>query len=244
MPASAAGVVDPVRELSRPRVDPNGPIFEPIAGPDVRVESSFIPATRDAGSPLPSTEGKAPVTFGTGAWRDTTDIKQKARWLLAVAREQIRKKHFDIAEQAIAEAKALNVQWTLFDETPEKLSEFLAVARTKAGNSDRSERPSRSEAPRDRKTAKVRLREARAALAANDLEGAEAIVREVRGWGISYGLFDDTPDKVSAAIFEDRRREAMRNADLMVRSYYRNAPKPQPERAGGELESPKEVQPD
>jgi hypothetical protein len=169
---------------------------------------------------------------GSGSWRDTADTKQKGRWLLQLAREQIKKGRFDIAEQAVAEARTLDVQWTLYDETPDRLAEALEKARAKAGQPARARTgdlpPPQS---RDRRAARARLKEARAALSANDLEKAESLSREVRSWGVSLGLFDDTPDKVDAAIIEARRREAVNSADLMVRSYYRDRPRTGQERA-------------
>jgi hypothetical protein len=181
--------------------------------------------TASAAVASPSREG--PTAGGplgaSGAWRDTTDTKQKARWLLQLAREQTFKGHFDIAERAVAEARGLDVKWTLFDETPDRVADAIAKARSKADpNATAAAAP-----PHDRRTARARLKEARAALAANDLDRAEDVVRDVRSWGVSYGLFDDTPDKISAALFEARRREAVRNAELTVRTYDRGAARPQ-----------------
>ena len=42
-------------------------------------------------------------------------------------------------------------------------------------------------------------------------EQAEAIALEVKGWGLSYGLFEDNPDKVAAAARALRRRDKIRN---------------------------------
>jgi hypothetical protein len=151
--------------------------------------------------------------YGTESWRGTADPKQKARWLLQVAREQILKKHFDLAEQAVAEARALNVHWTVFDQTPDKMAQALEKARAQAAPN--GTKPGQTH---DRRAARARLRDARTALATLDLDQAEAITREVRSWGVSFGLFDDTPDKVSAAIAEARRRESSRSAGLTVRS--------------------------
>lgn len=233
--------VDPVQALTQPR-----PGYDAIADPGMTANPSVIPATRDAGSPPPPSEGS--LTYGTAAWRDTTDTKQKARWLLQVAREQVFKGHFDLAEQAIAEASALKIQWSVFDETPEKMTEALEKARVKAavdGTSDSlaTGRPvataeslrvdpssvtvSRSGGlvtPRDRKTARARLKEARAALAAGDIEMAESVAREVRSWNLRFSYFDDTPEKLAATIAGFRRREPTRDSELTVKSYFRNAP--------------------
>ena len=73
--------------------------------------------------------------------------------------------------------------------------------------------------PHDRRAARSLLREARAALASGEIDKAESLAREVRSWGLRYGLLDDTPEKVAALAGEARRLEAVRNAELMVRSY-------------------------
>ena len=54
--------------------------------------------------------------------------------------------------------------------------------------------------------------EARAAIADHQFEQAEAIALEVKSWNLSYGLFEDNPDKVAAAARALRRRDGIRNA--------------------------------
>jgi hypothetical protein len=251
-PSTSPNPVDPVQALSR-RPDASeasvfGPVPDPgpppsLSGSDVAPPGaepanaailSTAPTIAPKVVPAPPVDAAAVPTGmrGSGSWRDTADTKQKGRWLLQLAREQIKKGHLDIAEQAVAEARSLDVQWTLFDETPDRLAEALAKARAKAGQPARARTgdllPPQS---RDRRSARARLKEARAALAANDLEKAESLSREVRSWGISLSLFDDTPDKVDAAIIEARRREALQSADLMVRTYYRDRSRTGQERA-------------
>lgn len=202
--------VDPVQALSR-RSDESGisNLRDPGNWPTLGPETSAPPGPTPAAS-------ATPLLGATATWRDTADSKQKARWLLQLAREQTLKGHFDVAQQAIDEARSIDIKWTVFDETPDRVADALTKARAKAGTN-----PTDQTGTHDRKAAKARLKEARAALAANDIERAEEIVREVRTWGVSYGLFDDTPEKVASSLFEARRREAVRNAELMVRSYYR-----------------------
>ena len=207
-PANPA--VDPVQALSRRPDETNEPMLNNFPPPSPLPEAPSEPLT---------TPGRGSTTTpigATAAWRDTTDSKQKGRWLLELAREQIRKGHFDIAEQAIAEARGLDIKWTVFDETPDRMADALRKARIKAATKTADPVPSHG-----RRAAKARLKESRTALAANDLDRAEELVREVRSWNVSYGLFDDTPDKVASAIFEVRRREAVRDAERMVRTYDR-----------------------
>lgn len=217
--APAATVVDPVKALAR-RPDPlEAELFKAITspGPVGQGDTSSLPSP--SGLPTPaSTEaiGADPVKLqGSAAWRDTSDSKQKARWLLQLAREQILKRNFEVAGQAIAEARGMNIKWSLFDETPERVTEALEKARVREGPPPVDDPAT----PRDRKSAKAQLRAARESIQANDLDRAEAIVREVRSWGIGFGFFDDTPERVATTLLAARRREEARNAELMVKSY-------------------------
>ena len=65
--------------------------------------------------------------------------------------------------------------------------------------------------PHDRRTARAKLREARTALENRQFEQAEAIALEVKEWELTYGLFEDNPDKVAAAARALRRRDKIRN---------------------------------
>ena len=60
-----------------------------------------------------------------------SDPKQRARWLLHEAREQILLGDYDAAEKKINEADAIDVKWGLFDDTPAKARTALAKARPK-----------------------------------------------------------------------------------------------------------------
>ncbi|MBV8318743.1 MAG: hypothetical protein JOZ53_27725, partial [Planctomycetaceae bacterium] len=119
------------------------------------------PATPDAAAGAQSsptmTAGAVPGP-GTDPRLATTDIKQKGRWLLQTAREQIRLGNYDDAAAKVAEARSLNVRWGLFDDTPAKVADALAKARPKmAAASSPTQAHTRSEA-------KARLKEARALL--------------------------------------------------------------------------------
>jgi hypothetical protein len=221
--AGVKAAVDPVQALSRRPDESDTPTFE-------KITTTTPPDSQNAGTLPPPGNATVKPLGATATWRDTTDTKQKGRWLLQLAREQILKGHFDLAEQAIAEARGLDVKWTLFDETPDRMADALAKARVRAGSTAATTaKVAGSGQPHDRRTAKARLKEARLALAANDLDRAEEIAREVRSWAVSYGLFDDTPDKLDSAVFEARRREAVRNAELSVRTYPRRDQSAEPE---------------
>ena len=51
----------------------------------------------------------------------------------------------------------------------------------------------------------------RVALSNHQYEQAESIAQEVKGWNLSYGLFEDNPDKVAAAARALRKRDKIRN---------------------------------
>ena len=138
----------------------------------------------------------------------TADPKQRGRWLLHEAREQIALGNFDAAEKKVAEAEALDVKWGLFDDTPAKVRNDLIKERPKTVAA--ASKPASTQ-PGDRKAAKAKLREARTALANHQYEQAESIAQEVKGWNLNYGLFEDNPDKVAAAARALRKRDKIRN---------------------------------
>ena len=146
----------------------------------------------------------------TSALRGTFDNKQRGRWLLQQAREQLLREQFDEAEKYIAEARTLDVRWGWFDESPDHVAQAIAKARDKAAKGG---------SPRDRRSALAKLREARAALAANDVEKAEQLVQEISSWGLRYGRSDDTPEKVAIAVAEARQRESIQNTEKLFKTY-------------------------
>ncbi|GAC1463618.1 MAG: hypothetical protein NVSMB9_01250 [Isosphaeraceae bacterium] len=159
---------------------------------------------------------------GTETWRDTSDLKQKARWLLQVAREQVFRGQYDAATRTIEEVKRMDIRWKVFDDTPAKVSESLAKAQALRPAVLTTARAPETSADQlhNRRTAKAKLREARALLALdNQSARAEAILREVKSWNLRYGVFDDTPEKIAASLAAARRREAVRNAEHIVKSY-------------------------
>ncbi len=137
----------------------------------------------------------------------TVNTRGRARWLLHEAREKLLLGHYDEAQRKADEAEALNIKWGLFDDTPARVSEDIKKARPKAV-------ASRTSAPaevHDRRAAKIKLREARAAINDRNFEQAEAIALEVKSWGLSYGFFEDSPDRVASAARALRRRDKIRN---------------------------------
>jgi len=170
------------------------------------------PTPAAAATPSPAIAEARPVSRNDGpptARPDDPDAKQRARWLLQEAGEQMRVGDYDAAERKIAEAESLNVKWGLFDVTPAKARASLAKARPKA-------EPAAAGQPvvADHKAAKAKLKEARAALDDRRFEVAEAIALEVKGWNLTYGMFEDDPDKVAKAARALRKRDEIRNTPL------------------------------
>ncbi|HEV3164266.1 MAG TPA: type II secretory pathway, component PulD [Isosphaeraceae bacterium] len=158
-------------------------------------------AMRAAGGLTPSQA--VPPTMG-----GTTDDKQKGRWLLRAAREQIHLGNYDDAAAKLAEVRSLNVKWGLFDDTPTKVAETLEKARPKMAA---SASPASPGTPGNHKQAKLKLKQARDLLNGGNYEQAEAVALEVNAWGLSYGMFEDSPSKVAAAARSLRQRDQLRH---------------------------------
>jgi type II secretory pathway component GspD/PulD (secretin) len=192
-----------LRELAKVRTAAEAP--QPAA--------SGAPAPAPAPAAMPATVGSMVVptgdtaTGGVGEMNIVTDAKQRARWLLHEAVEQITLGNFDDAEAKIVEAEKLDVKWGLFEDTPSKVRAELKKQRPKTV----AAKGAPSAPPGDRKAARARLHEARNALSRHQYDLAEATAREVKGWNLSYGLFEDNPDKVMAAARALRRRDKLRN---------------------------------
>lgn len=153
---------------------------------------------------VPSPSAPPPVAPpGQTAYRGAPDDKQAATWLLKQAREHIARGEGDEARRKVEQAKAMNVRWTLFDDTPARVEKDLAAlpSTTPVGATHG-----------DRREAKARLKEAREALAAGQIQKAEAIANEVDSWHVDFGILDDTPEKVMSAARAVRRRDIARNA--------------------------------
>ena len=166
------------------------------------VDGAVKPASTQA--PAATAPQTAPIGGSMGRGGPSSDMKQQARWLLATAREQLRLGNVEEADKKLAEARALNIKWGLFElDTPTKLAE--AVAKAKAAQP----KPGAA-ATGDKATARAKLKQARDLLAKNDVEGADALAREVGGWGLGFGMMEDTPRKVADAARALRTRDQRR----------------------------------
>ena len=131
-----------------------------------------------------------------------TDGKQQGRWLLQSAREQVILGRYDEAAAKLAEARALNLHWGLFEDSPTRVADYLEKARPKVAAKG---------AKGDRRQADAKLREARGLIAAGQPQQAEAVALEVAAWNLRWGMMGDNPTKVAQAARAIRRRDASRD---------------------------------
>ena len=168
------------------------------------VDGAVKAASTAAPASTPSKPAAAPIGGSMGRTGPSSDMKQQARWLLATAREQVRQGNLEEADKKLAEARALNIKWGLFElDTPTKLAEGIAKAKA-------AQPKPGAAATGDKATARAKLKQARDLLAKNDVAGAEALAGEVGGWGLSYGMMDDSPRKIADAARALRAREQRR----------------------------------
>ena len=190
----------------------------PAVVPQAAAVAAPVAPAVTAVAPGTTLASPGPVASAGGTARQALtppEAKQRGRWLLHEGREHLLRGNYDLAQAKVDEARSLEVQWGLFDDTPDKLQEDISKVRpapvATAPGSDAGQ-------AHDRRTAKAKLQQARAMLNDRQFEQAEALALEVKRWGLSYGLFDDTPDKVAAAARALRRRDKIRNTPLRERS--------------------------
>jgi type II secretory pathway component GspD/PulD (secretin) len=171
-------------------------------------QSLGVPFSAEEDNPARVLSDADRATTGPLGRNATGSLKQQASWLLKSAREQMRLGNYDAAAQMIAQAKAMDVRWTLFDDTPAKVEADLEKIRPQTAAA--------APASIDREQAKTRLREARSSLERGDFERAEAIAQEVGSWGLNYGILEDSPAKIVSAARALRRREASRHGGTKI----------------------------
>jgi len=158
-------------------------------------------AVTPTSAPVPVAASSAP---SGSANRGTADMKQKSRWLLKSAREDIRLGHYDEASAKVSEARGLNVDYTLFDDTPDRVEDAMIKVRPKVAEA--------SAGPKDKKTAKDKLKQARQLLASGQFDQAEAVATDVASWKLDFGMFEDSPKKVISAARAVKQRDKLRQA--------------------------------
>ncbi|WP_235905387.1 type II and III secretion system protein [Tautonia marina] len=138
-----------------------------------------------------------------------TDSKSTARWLLVSAREDLAKGDYDAAQAKLDKARNMDVKWGLFDDlSPNKLQKELDKARPADGAATVADANRPVDDPKAAKAAaKLKLEEAREALSRGDYDRAQAIAMEVETWDLSFGIFEDSPEKVTSAARALRSRQ-------------------------------------
>jgi hypothetical protein len=147
----------PIRDAAKPaRIDEQTERASMIppqgqAHPHAPAVAGETAAAQAAGTEKPaSTATQRPSALRNAVRSETTDVKQKARWLLQCAREQLFRGNFDEAKQFVEESRALNVKWGYFDDTPDKVVKAIEKARLRAAESkaQSDQTPSKSNAQR------------------------------------------------------------------------------------------------
>jgi type II secretory pathway component GspD/PulD (secretin) len=160
-----------------------------------------------ATQPAPTPSASMPAPAPMGGRGTEADNKTAARWILQQAREDIRLGRYDEAQVKIDRVRAMNVNWSLFDDTPNKVAEVLEKAKPRqAANSAAA----MATTARDKNAAKESLKQARAALATGEFDKAESIALEVKSWGLHFGMLEDSPEKIASAARSLRKRDSIR----------------------------------
>jgi len=145
-----------------------------------------------------------------------TSPEARARTLLAQAREAIKQGDLALARQRVRQAEELKADLHWWEElTPEKVKTEIARAEAQASLQGKAGATN----PDMLKPDEVRalLRDARKALAENQLDRAEELARQARlATQVKYGLFEDTPDRVLADILKAREAQHYEKATRLL----------------------------
>jgi hypothetical protein len=113
------------KRLAAPRSDPA------VAPASMRAQAPAGAAMAPEAQPN-SESPSASLRTLTPSRYDTTTPKQRARWLIQEAREQMQLGHLDEAARKLAEAEAMNAKWGRLEDSPAKLAKVLDRVRAKA----------------------------------------------------------------------------------------------------------------
>lgn len=171
----------------------------PKTDASVRTTAAEAAPVQAEAAPAVDPSQSVPATRG-----GTADSKQKVRWLLKAAREDIRLGDYEAAEAKVSEARTVDVSYTLFDDTPDRVDEAIAKARPKLAEAVGG--------PKDKKNAKEKLKQARSLLASGHFDQAEAIALDLESWKLDFGMFEDSPKKVVAAVRAVKQRDKLRQS--------------------------------
>src|SRR5262249_13440481 len=127
-----------LKEMAKVRRNPVAPAAGPAAAPvpasggTLETAPAATPATSVTPVAVPGGNGGPALGEPAAALPAGTDTKQRGRWLLHEAREQLLLGNYDAAQRKTDEAEALDVKWGLFDDTPAKVQAEIKKARPKA----------------------------------------------------------------------------------------------------------------
>lgn len=200
-------------------------------GPDATATSGQ--QADSASTPVAQEEAKAVQPAASTEEQDRSTV---ARELLRKARQMLEQGKLDEAERLALEAQAHEVEYGLFEDTPERVLSDVARARAAqqtaiappteivqpdAMVSQEGIDPEVAKIPTTRPDASERevrqlalqlLANARERLQRGDVLNAEEIARRVKAWDVKFGLFHfgDTPEKVLRACEVVKQRLAER----------------------------------
>lgn len=198
---TAAGLV---AEARRAQAMGNADQARRLARQADAIHAPYAPGEDTPARILAEVDGSGPVVRSGNPRQD----KERARWLLRQAREQIAIGNLDEAERRLTDARGLAVRYNLFGEdTPNKVAESIQKARAQAAAA-----PVAGAGPKDKKQAMERLKEARQLLATGQFDQAEAMALDVGTWGVHFGIMGDNPGKVVSAAKALRRRNDARKS--------------------------------
>jgi type II secretory pathway component GspD/PulD (secretin) len=146
-----------------------------------------------------------------------------ARDLLRQARQAADAGDTVKARKLVKEAEALHAQLPWWEEnTVEKVNDAITRAEMAAGKpattmTAKADATAGGQKPPQPADAKVMVREARQAIAENQLDKADELAKRARLVpGVKWGLFEDTPDKVLADVIKARDASNQDKATAML----------------------------
>lgn len=135
--AKAAAVAEATAKAAMAKATATDPTASPVDAAVAPASTTALAPARLADSVAPLAP-LAPSLRGTNLPQtsriETSDPKQKARWLLNESREQMGRGNYTEAAKKIAEARALDVKWGFLEESPDKVAKLLQKVMAKAPN--------------------------------------------------------------------------------------------------------------
>jgi general secretion pathway protein D len=173
-------------------------------------KSANDPSPTPAAVAHPATSPQAPITSTSnavpGRYATTSDDNRRAQsdGLIFAARRALAYGDVARASEAVAQAKALKVNYEFNEDSPAKvelaINKFVDLKQRPASEKD-------SEAF-CRRYAELQLQQAEDLIKWRDFEEAERLVNEAKSRGINYHPFESSPEKVLERIAEARKKSS------------------------------------